>query len=49
MCDKVIKESSAEKLLGVEMSNNLSWNTYLYGNKLTGKEKVAGLISIGVS
>ena len=36
----MVEESSDEKLLGIMMS----WNTYLYENKLTGKDKVIGLI-----
>jgi hypothetical protein len=42
--DNEVEESSDEKLLGIMMSNNFSWNTHLYGNKLTGKDKVVGLI-----
>ena len=42
--DNTILESTDEKLLGITMSNNLSWNTYLYGNKKTGSEKLIGLI-----
>ena len=42
--DNLVEESSDEKLLGIMMSNNFSWNTYLYGNKLSGKDKVIGLI-----
>ena len=44
VCGKVIKETSNEKLLGVIMSSNMSWNTHLYGNKETGKEKIQGII-----
>ena len=42
--ENLVEESSDEKLLGIMMSNNLSWNTYLYGNKLSGKDKIIGLI-----
>ena len=42
--EKVVEETKDEKLLGILMSNNLSWNSYLYGNKLTGKDKIIGLI-----
>ena len=44
VCGKVIEETKSEKLLGVLMSNNLNWSSYLYGNKLSGKNKVLGLI-----
>ena len=44
VCNKVIEETSDEKLLGIVMSNNLTWNSHLYGNKLTGKDKIIGLI-----
>ena len=44
VCNKVIQESKDEKLLGILMSNNLTWTSYLYGNKLTGKDKILGLI-----
>ena len=44
VCDRDIEETSNEKLLLILMSNNLSWNSYLYGNKLTGKDKVMGLL-----
>ena len=39
-----VEDSSDEKLLGILMSNNYSWNSYLYGNHLKGKDKVTGLI-----
>ena len=26
------------------MSSNLTWNSHLYGNKLTGKDKIQGLL-----
>ena len=44
VCNKVIEETNNEKLLGIMMSNNLTWNSYLYGNKLTGKDKIVGLL-----
>jgi hypothetical protein len=44
VCNKVIEETKDEKLLGILMSNNLSWNSHLYGNKLTGKDRVQGLL-----
>ena len=40
-----MKESAAEKLLGVIVSNDLSWRTHLHGNKMTGKDKITGLIT----
>ena len=39
-----VEETSDEKLLVIVISNNLSWNSYLYGNKLQGKDKIIGLI-----
>ena len=44
VCNKVIEETKDEKLLGILMSNNLTWNSYLYGNKLSGKDKIVGLL-----
>ena len=44
VCDKIIEETENEKLLGITMSNSLTWHSHLYGNKLTGKDKVQGLI-----
>ena len=44
VCNKAITETKNEKLLGIFMSNNLTWNSYLYGNKLTGKDKITGLL-----
>ena len=41
---QTIKESNSEKLLGITMSNNMSWNTFLHGNKLSGTEKEVGLL-----
>ena len=41
---KDIAESKDEKLLGMIMSNNLTWHTHLYGNKLKGKDKLVGLV-----
>ena len=39
-----VQDSSHEKLLGILMSNNYSWNSFLYGDNLKGKDKVAGLV-----
>ena len=44
VCNKVIEESKDEKLLGILMSNNLTFRSYLYGNKLAGKDNITGLI-----
>ena len=40
----MIEETSDEKLLGVIMSRNMTWNTHLYGNKKTGKDNIQGLV-----
>jgi len=32
--NKSVEETSDEKLHGITMSTNLSWNAYLYGNEL---------------
>ena len=45
VCEKVVKETRDEKLLGIIISNNLTWKTHLYGNKLTGDEKIVGLVT----
>ena len=45
VCGKTVEESSAEKLLGVIVSNDLSWKTHLYGNNKTGKDKITGLVT----
>ena len=42
--DKIIEESCDEKLLGIVINNNLSWYTHLYGNGLSGAEKIDGLL-----
>ena len=42
ICGKVVKESSDEKLLGTVISNDLTWKTHLYGNDLTGEDKIVG-------
>ena len=44
VCNKVTEESEDEKLLGILMSNNMTWNAYLYGNKMTSKDKIVGLL-----
>ena len=41
---KDVTESKDEKLLGMIMSNDLTWHTHLYGNKLKGKDKLVGLV-----
>ena len=41
---KNVVESKDEKLLGIIMSNDLTWHTHLYGNQLKGKERIVGLI-----
>ena len=41
---QTISESPQEKLLGITMSNDLSWNTFLYGSKEAGGE-TTGLLS----
>ena len=45
VCGKVVTETVDEKLLGMIISNNLSWKTYLHGNQKTGDEKIVGLIA----
>ena len=45
VCGKVVSESVDEKLLGVVISNDLTWHTHLYGNNLTGDDKLVGLIT----
>ena len=42
--DKNVVESKDDKLLGMIMSNDLTWHTNLYGNKLKGKDKLVGLV-----
>ena len=42
--NQTIEESNNEKLLGITMSNNMTWHSLLYGNKLTGSEKEIGLL-----
>ena len=37
VCGRVIEETFDEKVLGIIMSRNMTWNTHLYGNKETGK------------
>ena len=34
--NNIIQETKEEKLLGITMSNTLTWNTYLYGNQQSG-------------
>ena len=42
--NQTIQESNNEKLLGITMSNNMTWNALLNGNKLTGSDKEIGLL-----
>ena len=42
--NQTIQESNNEKLLGITMSNDMTWNALLYGNKLTGSDKEIGLL-----
>ena len=44
VCYKVIEESKDEKLLGILMSKNLTWTSYLHINKLVGKDNIMGLL-----
>ena len=44
VCGQEILETKDEKLLGIIISNDLTWNTHLYGNKLQGKDKLVGLV-----
>ena len=44
VCGQEIIESDDEKLLGITISNNLTWHTHLYGNNLQGKDKLVGLV-----
>ena len=41
----MVKESSDEKLLGIIISNDLTWKMHLYGNNLTGEDKIVGLVT----
>ena len=43
VCNKTIKETTDEKLLGITMSNDMTWKTFLHGNKESGKDKEIGL------
>ena len=45
VCGEMVTESSAEKLLGVIVSNDFSWKVHLYGNNKTGKDKITGVIT----
>ena len=42
---KNIWKSDPEKLLGITMSKNMSWNVFLYGNKDAGANRSEGLMS----
>jgi hypothetical protein len=44
VCGQEIIESDYEKLMGITISNNLTWNTHLYGNNLQGKDKLVSLV-----
>ena len=44
VCGNTVVESSNEKLLGVIVSNDLTWHTHLYGNNEIGEKKLVGLI-----
>ena len=45
ICIKDVNETVAEKLLGMIISNNLSWKTYLQGNQKVGDEKIVRLVA----
>lgn len=45
VCNKIVKESTSERLLGLTIQNDLSWTAHLYGNGLSGKDKTIGLLS----
>ena len=45
VCNKAVKESVSERLLGLTVQNDLSWSAHLYGNGLSGKEKTVGLLT----
>ena len=45
VCNKPVKESVSERLLGLTVKNDLSWSAHLYGNGLSGKEKTVGLLT----
>ena len=45
VCGESIEETTDEKLLGIVISNDLTWKTYLYGNNKTGSDKIIGLLS----
>ena len=40
-----MKESTSERLLGLEVKNDLTWSAHLYGNGLKGKDKSEGLLT----
>ena len=44
VADNIVTESKEENLLGIMMSSNMTWNSFLYGNKETGAGKAVGLI-----
>ena len=45
VCNNDVKESVSERLLGLEIKNDLTWSAHLYGNGLKGKDKTEGLIT----
>ena len=45
VCGQHVTESSCEKLLGMYVENDLTWNIYLHGNDKTGSDKIIGLLT----
>ena len=45
VCNNEVKESISERLLGLEVKNDLTWSAHLYGNGMKGKDKSEGLIT----
>ena len=43
VCNKTNNDTSDEKLLGITMSNDMTWKTFLHGIKESGKVKEIGL------
>ena len=44
VCDNIIEESISEKLLGVIISQDLTWKHHLYGEKWREEDNAPGLI-----